>query len=77
MTRGVALGATSAFFLAAAFCAAVPKSFGQAAPAQPVAENSADSEEIIELDPFTVALLMNRLVTLSKIPWLARVFVPR
>ncbi len=28
MTRGVALRATSAFFLAAAFCAAVPKSFG-------------------------------------------------
>ena len=55
MTRGVALGATSAFFLAAAFCAAVPKSFGQAAPAQPVAENPADSEEIIELDPFTVS----------------------
>jgi catechol 2,3-dioxygenase-like lactoylglutathione lyase family enzyme len=55
MTRGVALGATSAFILAAAFCAAVPKAFGQAAPAQPVAENSADSEEIIELDPFTVS----------------------
>ena len=51
-TRATAIRVSSAFLLAAAFCAAVPKAFGQAAPA---ADNQAESEEIIELDPFTVS----------------------
>jgi outer membrane receptor protein involved in Fe transport len=55
MTRGVALGATSAFFLAAAFCAAVPKTFGQAAPAAAPAATAATDEEIVELSPFEVS----------------------
>lgn len=55
MTRGVALGATSAFILAAAFCAAVPKTFGQAAPAAPAPAAAAADEEVIELDPFSVS----------------------
>ncbi|HOD46418.1 MAG TPA: TonB-dependent receptor plug domain-containing protein [Opitutaceae bacterium] len=55
MTRGVALRATSAFFLAAAFCAAVPKSFGQAAPAPAPAASAAAEEDIVELSPFEVS----------------------
>jgi len=57
MTRGVALGATSAFFLAAAFCAAVPKAFGQAAPAAPATDSTPTAvadEDIIEMSPFVV-----------------------
>ena len=56
MTRSVALGATSAFVLAAAFCAAVPSTFGQAAPAAPATDTAvAIDDELIELDPFTVS----------------------
>ncbi|HNW79679.1 MAG TPA: TonB-dependent receptor, partial [Candidatus Competibacteraceae bacterium] len=55
MTRGVAFTATSAFILAAAYCAAVPKTFGQAAPAAPAPAAAAADEEVIELDPFSVS----------------------